>query len=206
MAETLVRSSPLQCLGRRLATAPASARITEEPYIAMVNLWLDPTSDAASSAADVLGVPALPFAPSTLITAGANTAIWLGPQEWLVCSTERSGETLEEALHHSIADHGGAAVDVSAQRTTLRLQGVHARDVLAKGCSLDLHPAVFRQGAAAQSMLGSAAVVLIPLDNNGTDYQILVRASFARYLAEWMIDASAEFGAASQWPLETHSS
>jgi heterotetrameric sarcosine oxidase gamma subunit len=34
-------------------------------------------------------------------------------------------------------------VDVSAQRTTLRLRGEHARDLLAGGCSLDLHPRVF---------------------------------------------------------------
>jgi len=32
------------------------------------------------------------------------------------------------------------------------------------------------------------------LDDAGTDYRILVRASFARYLADWLIDAAEEFG------------
>ena len=76
----------------------------------------------------------------------------------------------------------------------MRLRGEHARDVLAKGCSLDLHPTVFGPGAAAQTMLGLAAVVLIPLNDTGTDYRILVRSSFARYLADWLIDAAEEFG------------
>ena len=100
-------------------------------------------------------------------------------------------------MREAVIEHGGAAIDVSAQRTTVRLRGEHARDVLAKGCSLDLHPSVFRPGAAAQTMLGQAAVVLIPLADNGTDYRILVRSSFAGYLAEWLIDAAEEFGVRS---------
>jgi sarcosine oxidase subunit gamma len=35
--------------------------------------------------------------------------------------------------------------------------------------------------------------VLIPLADNGTDYRILVRSSFARYLAEWLVDAAGEY-------------
>ena len=107
-------------------------------------------------------------------------------------SAEQDGENREKRLRAVISEHGGAAVDVSAQRTTVRLRGAHARDLLAKGCSLDLHPSAFGVGAAAQTMLGLAAVVLIPLDDKGTDYRILVRSSFARYLAEWLIDAAKE--------------
>ena len=55
-------------------------------------------------------------------------------------------------------------------------------------------PTVFTKGTAAQTMLGLAGVVLIALDDAGTDYRILVRASFARYLADWLIDAAEEFG------------
>lgn len=86
-------------------------------------------------------------------------------------------------LSETLADHGGAAVDVSAQRTTVRLRGAHARDVLAKGCSLDLNSTVFGPGAAAQAMLGLTAAILTPLSDNRTDYRILVRSSFAGYLA-----------------------
>ena len=122
------------------------------------------------------------------------TAIWLGPEEWLVTSERRDGEGLESTLRDAMSEHGGAAVDVSAQRTTLRLRGTRARDVIAKGCSLDSHPAVFGPGAAAQTVLGQAGVVLIPLSDNGTDYRLIVRSSFARYLADWLIDAAEEFG------------
>ena len=101
---------------------------------------------------------------------------------------------METRLRAAVGEDGGAAIDVSAQRTTLRLSGPDARDVLAKGCSLDLHPTVFRTGTAAQTMLGLSGVVLIALDDAGCDHRILVRSSFARYLADWLIDAAEEFG------------
>jgi sarcosine oxidase, subunit gamma len=65
--------------------------------------------------------------------------------------------------------------------------------VIAKGCSIDVHPKVFGPGAAAQTTLGQAAVVLIALSDDGSDYRTLVRSSSA-HLAEWLIDAVEEFG------------
>lgn len=194
MADTLTRRSPLKGWESRFAVLPASTNISEEPFVAMVDLWVEPTGPGVTACAEVLGVPALPTTPSTSVEGPDANVIWFGPQEWLVTSTSQAAEALEAQLREVTTEHGGAAVDVSAQRTTVRLRGAHARDVLAKGCSLDLHPAVFGPGAAAQTMLGLAAVVLIPLDDKGTDYRILVRSSFAGYLADWLIDAAEEFG------------
>lgn len=193
MADTLTRLSPLHGWASRFAELPASTAISEEPFVTMVDLWVEPSGPGGAAAAGVLGT-ALPTAPSTCIDGPDTTVIWFGPDEWLVTSTARAGEELEAALRDAIAEHRGAAVDVSAQRTTVRLRGEHARDVLAKGCSLDLHPSVFGAGSAAQTTLGLAAVVLIPLDDTGTDYRILVRSSFAGYLADWLLDAAEEFG------------
>jgi len=173
---------------------PKSASLVEEPFVTMVDLWVDAAGPGGAAAADVLGVDTLPATSSTAVPGRDATVIWFGPQEWLITSAGRAGEELEATLREAVSEHGGAAVDVSAQRTTLRLRGAHARDVIAKGCSLDLHPAVFGPGAAAQTMLGQAGVVLIPLSDNGTDYRIIVRSSFAGYLADWLIDAAEEFG------------
>ena len=84
-------------------------------------------------------------------------------------------------------------VDVSAQRTTVALRGEHARDLLAGGCALDLHPRVFGRGAAAQTLLGQAGVLLMALDDTGTHYRLVVRSSFAGYLTAWLLDAATEY-------------
>ena len=194
MAETLTRRSPLQGWATQFAATAPAAILTEEPFVTMVDLWADPTGPGGAEAARVLGLAALPTTPGTCVAGTDTTVIWFGPQEWLVTSTQRGGEAPETELHAAVAAAGGAAVDVSAQRTTIRLRGAHARDVLAKGCSLDLHPSVFGPGVAAQTMLGLAGAVLIPLDDTGTDYRILVRSSFARHLAAWLVDAAHEFG------------
>ncbi len=196
MADTLNRQSPFQGWGARFGGLPEAARISEEPFVAMVDLWVNPAAAGGAAAAGVLGIAALPTTPSTITDSTEASVIWCGPQEWLICSTGRGGEELEAALRAAVGESDGVAVDVSAQRTTLRLRGAHARDVLAKGSSLDLHPSAFGPGSAAQTMLGQANVVLIPLNDKGTDYRILVRQSFARYLAEWLIDATAEFAVA----------
>jgi len=160
----------------------------------MTDLKVEPGSSAAAAVAGYLGV-ALPTTPSTSVRNESVTAIWLGPDEWLITSPFQTPEELESELREAVGDLPVAVVDVSAQRTTLLLRGQHVRDLLSGGCSLDLHPRVFGRGVAAQTLLGQAGVVLMPLDDTGTSYQVVVRTSFAGYLTAWLLDAATEYRA-----------
>lgn len=190
-AETLARTGPLHGWSGRFATLPDTVHVVAEPFVAMADVRLDPAGPAPQSISEAVGV-ALPTAPNTWACGDTASAVWLGPDEWLVTSPFRTPEDLEAGLGAAVGD-GGTVVDVSAQRTTLRLRGEHVRDVLATGCALDLHPRVFGAGAAAQTTLGLAGVVLLALDGTGTHYHVIVRSSFARYLATWLLDAATEF-------------
>jgi sarcosine oxidase, subunit gamma len=64
--------------------------------------------------------------------------------------------------------------------------------VLEKVCALDLHPRVFGPGQCAQTLLGRTQAVLWQIDTEPT-YRLLVRCSFAAYLADLLLDAMAEF-------------
>ncbi|HEX2399842.1 MAG TPA: sarcosine oxidase subunit gamma family protein [Mycobacterium sp.] len=192
MADTLQRTSPLQPWAAKFAKLPNSVAIVEEPFVTMVDVRVDPSGPGATAAAELLGVQ-LPTAVSTYAKSGDTTVIWLGPDEWLVTGTALAGPELEARLREAVAPHGGVAVDVSGQRTMLKLRGAHSRDVLAKGCALDLHPQVFGEGTAAETMLGQAGVILLALNATADDYRILVRSSFARYLADWLLDAAEEY-------------
>jgi sarcosine oxidase subunit gamma len=185
MADTLERTSPLQ-----FAQLPAG--IAEEPFVTMVELRVDPFGPGAAAAAELLGV-SLPTSPSTYAKSSDTTVIWLGPDEWLATGTQLAGPNLETRLREVLAPHGGTAVDVSGQRTTLRMRGPHSRDVLSKGCAIDVHPSAFGEQAAVQTMLGRTGVILLAVDASGADYRILVRSSFARYLADWLLDAAQEY-------------
>jgi sarcosine oxidase subunit gamma len=192
MADTLERTSPLLPWAARFAQLSDSVAIVEEPFVTMVDLRVDSAGPGAQAAAELLGVE-LPTTASTYAKSGDTTVIWQGPDEWLVTGTALTGPELEARLREAVAPHGGAAVDVSGQRTTLRLSGSHSRDVLAKGCALDLHPRAFGEGIAAETRLGQTGVILLAVDGSGADYHMLVRSSFARYLADWLLDAAEEY-------------
>jgi sarcosine oxidase subunit gamma len=192
MADTLDRTSPLQPWAARFAELTNSVAIAEEPFVTMVDLRVDPSGPGAQAAAELLGVE-LPTTASTYAKSGDTIVIWLGPDEWLIAGTAQGRTELEARLRDAVGPHGGAAIDVSGQRTTLRLSGPHSRDVLAKGCSLDLHPQDFGTGTAAETMIGQTGVILLAVNGSGDDYRILVRSSFARYLADWLLDAAEEY-------------
>ena len=192
MADTLERISPLQPWAKRFAQLPDAATIVEEPFITMVELRVDPSGPGAAAVASLLGVE-LPTTPSTYAKSGDTVVIWLGPDEWLVTGSSLTGPEREARLRDVVSSYGGAAVDVSGQRTTLRLSGSRSHDVLGKGCALDLHPSVFGGGAAAQTTLGQTGVILLAVDGSGAEHRILVRSSFARYLADWLLDAAEEY-------------
>ncbi|TQM43818.1 sarcosine oxidase subunit gamma [Pseudonocardia cypriaca] len=190
MTVELPRTGPLHGWSEHFADLPDGVQIMAEPFVAMADLRVDPTGPAADAVAAHLRA-ALPTRPSW-VDGERTRVIWLGPDEWLVTSPFRNPEELEADLRAAVGAEG-AVVDVSAQRTTLRLRGEHVRDVLATGCAIDLHPRAFPAGSAVQTTLGLAGVVLLALDDTATHYQLLVRSSFARYLATWLLDAATEF-------------
>jgi sarcosine oxidase subunit gamma len=189
-ADTLARTNPLEQWTEALGGMPETVQVVPKPFISMIDVRLDPAGSAAADVGSYLGVD-LPTTPSTWVETDRVQVIWLGPDEWLVTSSFHTAQELEAGLREAVSERG-AVIDVSGQRTTLWLTGENARDVLAAGCAIDLHPRVFRSGAAAQTLLGLTSVVLLALDDTGTSYYIHVRSSFAQYLAKFLLDAAIE--------------
>ncbi len=214
ISPTAVRS-PLAGAADRLATATGASGgallLRAVPFLAQVDLRLDPKSPAAGRAGLALG-SALPLEPGTSARSGDFRVLWLGPDEWLVVGPDGSASELEARLRTAAGEEPASVVDVSAQRTTLLVAGPRARDLLAHGCSLDLHPRVFGEGRCAQTMLARAQVVLLSLADtdrpgagapdgpDGPAYWIMVRSSFAGYLADWLLDAATEYLASGNSP------
>ncbi len=195
MASQLQRTHPLQTRLDALDRLPDGFRVDIDPFLTMTDLRFEPGGPAADAVTALLGVTP-PTRPNTWVRGSAGMVIWLGPDEWLVVSDLDVLESQEADLRDAVTPSGGAAVDVSGQRVKLTLRGPHVHDILAKGCSLDLHRSVFGPGSSAQTTLGLAGVVLLAGDDtvDGTvEFTVLVRQSFATYLADWLIDAADEF-------------
>ncbi|MFJ9562415.1 sarcosine oxidase subunit gamma [Streptomyces fuscichromogenes] len=199
MADTALTAPPRSPLGTaapRLAAVTRSTkgalRLAELPFLAQVNVRLDAKSPAADAVGLVLGLQ-LPLEPDTVVHAGELTALWLGPDEWLVVGRPGTERDLESRIRTAAGDEPVAVTDVSAQRTTLLVSGPRARDLLAHGCALDLHPRAFGPGRCAQTTLARAQVTLVARDESRSGFWVLVRSSFAGYLVDWLLDAAAEY-------------
>lgn len=194
-ADIRTRRSPLDGWAERLAELAPAVEVTERPFRTQVTLRLRDAGRAAAVSA-VLGVE-LPRTPCTFTQGdgphGPVEVAWLGPDEYLVLAQPGLQRTLESALRQAIGDASGVVVDVSAQRTTLTLSGPHARDLLAHGCAIDLHPSVSPTGTCVQTLLAQSGIILLVRDADAGEFTVLVRASFATYLAAWLLDAGIEY-------------
>ena len=194
MAEAPAPRGPLADLADALAAAGSdSVTLAEQPARTRLNLRLDAgDAEALTAAGAVLG-GSLPRTPNTAAsTINGWTLLWLGPDEWLVTGPAAEGAALEDSLRARLAGKHHALTDVSAMYATLSLSGLQAREVLMKGCRLDLHPRAFTSGACVQTALAKANVILHQTDD-APSYEITVRNSFAHYLATRLLDAMAEY-------------
>ncbi len=168
------------------------AGLSEIPFLAQIDLRADAADTPLQGRLAVaIGVAPPTVANTTAVTPDGNRrVVWLAPDEWLVIGPAGTEADLEADLRGAFEGAPGAVVDVSANRTMLALRGPAARGVVSSGCSIDLDPRVFGPGSCAQTMLARANVVLICLAAEpDLDVLVLVRPSFARYLAAWIEDA-----------------
>jgi sarcosine oxidase subunit gamma len=184
------RSSPLAGVADRLARVTGAAiAMAEVPFLTQLDLRLDPDGPAAAAVGKELGL-ALPTQPCTSARLGDYDVLWLGPDEWLVVGPPGAADRLTGQLRSAVGAEHASVVDVSAQRTALDLSGANLRDLLAMGCAIDLHPRAFGIGDCVQTVLAHVPVVLLRRDPG---FRVLVRASFAAHLVDWLVDASVEY-------------
>ncbi|MEO8303242.1 MAG: sarcosine oxidase subunit gamma family protein [Betaproteobacteria bacterium] len=197
MSDPVTSESPLVRfdLAARSAQGRAGDGVTVRERALLGHFNLRGDSRDPRFAAGVTGVlgGAPPIAPNTVSEAQADTMFWLGPDEWLIVTTGERRATLERELRSALTGVRAAITDVSGGQTVVVVGGRHARDVLAKGCPLDLHPRAFGDGQCAQTHLAKAPILIRPVDH-ATSFEIVVRRSFADYFWVWLEDAAAEFG------------
>lgn len=188
MADAYTRRSALQHFGLTAAAAKgdsagADLLIGEAAHRTIVNIRGD-GGDAFQSAVKLVTGANLPMKPNTTAQAGEFRILWLGPSEWWVVTANVDAPKLTEDLKQALSGQHAAVVDVSESRTVISISGPSARDVLARGCSLDLHPRIFSTGQCAQTGLTKANVLLDQISDTPS-FDIYVLKSFADYLWQW---------------------
>ena len=205
MVDGYLRQSPLAHLHleARATNDPTENEVGvemgERQLLGMINLRaqkIDPVLSPAIT--KVLGLE-LPTNVNTV--SGRIDGIYtlcLGPDEWLIVTPSNKEQNLYNKLTQALEQLHTSINLVGESRTVIRLSGLHARNVLAKGCSVDLHPRVFKPGQCAQTILGRSDITVHQVAHEArTDaatYDIIVFRSFAEYVWTWLEDAAREYG------------
>ena len=193
MSETVMRRHGLESF---LASLPKNSgrdtgmSIQIQSDIGHINLrGSSQNPEFLATTARVLGQE-LPVIANTM-TLNGHRVYWLGPNEWHIVTAMDNTPGLVMQLREALHGLHASVSDLSGGQIVMQLSGPHVRDVLAKGCTLDLHPDEFKAGASAQCGLAKASV-LIGLVDASPVFQIVVRRSFADYIARWLEHAARD--------------
>jgi sarcosine oxidase subunit gamma len=151
-----------------------------------ISLRAPEASVAALSRA--LGV-SLPKAPKSSASKAGRTALWLGPDEWLV---------FDEAGGDPLADCAGvkglhAAVGISHRNVAIAVSGPQAADTINAGCPQDLSLTAFPVGAATRTVLGKVEIVLLRTQEDA--FRVECWRSFSDYVLTFLTKAATDAAA-----------
>ena len=168
--------------------ADQALHLSDPPACKRLILRGRPAAIAAATAP--LGF-ALPAEPCRATTNRDRSALWLGPDEWLLLAA--SSDPLASRLAQALQPHPHALVDISARHHAIELTGAAASDVLNAGCPLDLDPAAFPPGMCTRTVLARSEIVLWRRAT-GT-FHLEIARSFAPYVRRFLLEAARDYPA-----------
>jgi len=164
-------------------TSATSVKVEVLPPAERISLRAPEASVAALSKA--LGVT-LPKQAKTSASKAGRTALWLGPDEWLVID-EGGNDPLADctdvtALH--------SAVGISHRNIAIAVTGAGAAATINAGCPQDLSLEAFPVGAASRTILGKVEIVLL---RTATDaFRVECWRSFSDYVFTFLSEGARD--------------
>ncbi|MGX9118087.1 sarcosine oxidase subunit gamma [Mesorhizobium sp. BHbsci] len=167
----------LSATGVTLAVLPPAERIS---------LRAPDASVAALSKA--LGVT-LPQKPKTSAAKAGRTALWLGPDEWLVID-EVGKDPLADCAEVTVLH---SAVGISHRNVAISVTGPAAAATINSGCPQDLSLDAFPVGAASRTILGKVEIVLLRTASDA--FRVECWRSFSDYVFTFLLEAARDAAA-----------
>jgi sarcosine oxidase, subunit gamma len=178
MPDVQIAERVMPLSGRMAATAQVSITPAEPAF----RMSLRARPDAVSAMSKALGV-ALPVKPKSSETKGTRTALWLGPDEWLIVDSAKN--PMSDAAKAKVLN---SAVDISHRNTAIIVAGAAAEAALSAGCPQNLSLKAFPVGACSRTILGKVEIVLLRTDRQA--FRVECWRSFSDYVMTYLSDAA----------------
>lgn len=144
-----------------------------------------------AQASERLGI-GLPTTACRTASGSRLTALWLGPDEWLLMSEDSLSSSTDwsDGIAERLSGILCSLVDISHRQVALEIIGPSAEAILSHGCALDLALCVFPVGMCTRTMYDKAEITLW---RSAPDrFHVEVWRSFARYLEALLREAETE--------------
>ena len=115
--------------------------------------------------------------------------LWSAPRTWFIISKK---ENIINNIKEKCTDENFAITDISHSRTVIQIKGLQAREILKKGCPLNINE--FKTNNCAGTVFHGISIVVDLIDNNPDTFNLLTLRSFGESFYHHVTDAALESG------------
>ena len=124
------------------------------------------------------------------VTANKETRIlWSAPRTWLIISRKKNIiRNIKDKCDHE----NFAVTDISHSRAVIQIKGLQAKEVLKKGCPININE--IQVNNCAGTIFNGITIVVDFVNNNPDTFNLLALRSFGETFYHHITDAALEFG------------
>jgi len=126
---------------------------------------------------------------SKVTTNNKTRILWNAPKTWLIISNK---ENIIDIIKGKCSEENFAITDISHSRAVIQIKGAQAREVLKKGCPLNISE--FEINNCAGSVFHGITIVVDCINVNPDTFNLLTLRSFGESFYHHITDAALEFG------------
>ena len=178
-AATATRTNPVN--GNKYA----NASVTVEAAGPAARISLRATARGATDYGKKIGLE-LPTKPGLSQSKAGLSALWIGPDEWLIIDEKNQIEKLVPGRENAQT----SVTDISHRNVAFLISGEGAANTLNAAAPRDLSLAAFPVGGASRTIFGKAEVVL--LRTGKTSFRLECWRSFAPYVWDLLVDSAQD--------------
>jgi sarcosine oxidase subunit gamma len=115
--------------------------------------------------------------------------LWSAPRTWFVISKK---ENIINNIKEKCTDENFAITDISHSRAVIQIKGLQAKEILKKGCPLNINE--FKTNNCAGTVFHGISIVVDLIDNNPDTFNLLTLRSFGESFYHHITDAALESG------------
>ena len=124
------------------------------------------------------------------VTANKETRIlWSAPRTWLIISSKKNIiNNIKDNCNHE----NFAVTDISHSRAVIQIKGLQAKEVLKKGCPININE--IQVNNCAGTIFNGITIVVDFVNNNPDTFNLLALRSFGETFYHHITDSALEFG------------